>query len=219
MFTSTVVIEGDDGDDATAAEAQAQAEAWQRRHGPADNEVPGALACGGVLTGDGDVAVALTGVRVFTTGVMIDVGLRRRLDPTPEEEHVGATQRALLLGVELADGRTATTIAGAPSWDAGPDDPALVHHSGTGGGRANDLTFWLSPLPPPGDLVLVAAAPAWGLPEGAVTVPAAAIAEAASRARVLWPREPDPEWPFEEVPPPEVPPGGWFARATHAPEG
>ncbi|WP_199422396.1 hypothetical protein [Actinotalea solisilvae] len=216
MWTRTVVVDDGDGDGEDAAAAQAQADAWQRRHTPPDNEVPGVLPATAVLTGDRDTVVALTGVRVFTTGLLLDVGVRRRLDPAPDSDHFGATERALLLGVELADGRTASTVLGAPTWDADPDVPVLTHHGANGGGRVYDLTLWLTPAPPAGDVVVVAAAPAWGLPEGAVTLPAATLAEAASRAQVLWPREPDRPWPFEEVPPPEVPPGGWFARVVGA---
>lgn len=212
MWTRTVVVDDGNGDGEDPAAVQAQADAWQRRHSPPDNEVPGVLAATAVLTGDGDTVVALTGVRVFTTGLLLDVGVRRRLDPAPDSDHFAATERALLLGIELADGRTASTVLGAPAWDTDPAVPVLTHHGANGGGRVYDLTLWLTPAPPAGDVVVIAAAPTWGLPEGAVRLPAAALAEAASSARVLWPREPDRPWPFEEVPPPEVPPGGWFAR-------
>jgi len=58
---------------------------------------------------------------------------------------------------------------------------------------------------------VVAASVTHDLTERRVVVPGDAIAEAAGRGQVLWPREPDRQY----EPPaglPDVPPGGWFER-------
>ena len=74
------------------------------------------------------------------------------------------------------------------------------------------MSYWLTPVPPPGDLIVVVASVPLNLPEGRVVVPAHALAEAADRRRTLWPREPDRPHGRGTEPRPEVPSGGWFAR-------
>jgi hypothetical protein len=63
-----------------------------------------------------------------------------------------------------------------------------------------------------GDLIVVAASVTHDLPEGRVVVSGDAIAAAAGRGQVLWPREPDRQYQPEDARLPDVPPGGWFAR-------
>lgn len=58
--------------------------------------------------------------------------------------------------------------------------------SGPDGRESLGLTLWLWPLPPPGPLMLVAAWPGRGLPEGAVTLDGEAIRAAAAAARPFW---------------------------------
>ena len=86
---------------------------------------------------------------------------------------VSASPDRLLLGVELADGGVATNAGPEPDRD---DAPRLGDRGGHGGGRSVDKTLWLTPVPPDGDVVVVCACEALGVPETRVVIPAAALA-------------------------------------------
>lgn len=185
---------------------------------PPDNEAPSAVGVSGVIARSADVAILVVGLARFTTGLQIDLAARSRLDLDPGDRMRSPFDVDLLIGVELADGRTA--VAGRPHWDdhRAADEPLLVLRSSGGGGREWSSTLWLTPPPPPGDLVLVVAAPALGVDESSFTVDAEALRTAADGVEVLWPREPDQPHPAVEAPTPDVPPGGWFDRALAAPD-
>jgi hypothetical protein len=191
-------------------------EAWRRRM-PPDNEVCGTVAVDAVVTRNDDVAVTLRFLLVHSNGVVVSLVLQRRFDPDPAMRHetFHTIDADVLIGVELSDGSTATSAGGRPLLDADPTDaqaPLLQPHGGGGGDREYEMSYWLTPLPPPGDLVVLVASVPLGLPEGRVVVPANALAEAADRRRTLWPREPDRPYEPGIGRRPEVPGGGWFAR-------
>lgn len=186
---------------------------------PPDNEVPGVLGVGQAVTRTADAALLLLALRVYSTGVVLDLALRRRVEPDPSAERYQPTDHGLLVGVELADGRVATSVGTSALGLREPEDadvPALSTLGGGGGGRSYELSYWLTPAPPPGDLVVLAVGEPLGLPEGRVVVPAAALAEARERGERLWPREPERQWAPQDLPRPQVPPGGWFERALEA---
>jgi hypothetical protein len=35
--------------------------------------------------------------------------------------------------------------------------PSLIDHGGGGGGRTFEMNYWLTPMPPPGDLTIIVA--------------------------------------------------------------
>ena len=186
------------------------------RFAPPDNEAPAAVGVSGVIGRGTDAAILLVGLARYTGGLHIDLAIRRRLDPGPDD-HLHVTFNAgLLVGVELADGRT--VVAGYDDWNNLPaaDEPLLTHRGGGGGGREWSSTLWLTPAPPPGDLVVVVACPALGVDESRFTVDAEALRAAADKAEVLWPREPDQVHHAVRQNPVDVPPGGWFERAFAA---
>lgn len=208
----TAIYSGGGADDEGA---QAAMGSWRGRV-PPDNEIASIVALDTVLTRSDDVAFTLRSLRVFQNGVLLDVVVQHRIDDDPA---VGGGPRfpfdgGVLVGVELADGSTATASQGGP-WDGGgsgaPGGPTLQHQGGGGGGRMYEIAYWLTPVPT-GDLIVVAASVPHHLPEGRVVVPGDVIAEAASRVRVLWPREPDRKYEPDAARPPDVPAGGWFAR-------
>jgi hypothetical protein len=192
---------------------QARLAAMQARQRP-ENEVPVSLALDAVLLEGPDAAVVLGGVQAFSTGVGFTVtAVARRAEPS--EGLFGSLHGhrgdGLLLGVEYADGRTASTVPrrsagpavpGRVGGDAGAEDPMLQHGSGSGSLRHAESTYYLSPLPPPGVL---------GLAETTTELSADEIRRAAAGARTLWAWEPEPDYP---VPAPEIPPGGWFDAQT-----
>ena len=199
---------------------------WPVWMGPPENEAPGALAVGAVLLRSDDAAVLLVGASVFTTGLELRLAVRVRRDPRDAEgapvplfelvdRHGGRRAPApgrLLLGVELADGRVATHISvGREPRDG---DARLEQRHSNGRDRSVDQEYWLTPVPPRGDLIVVCAWPAMGLTETRTVVPAAALVPAVA-PQVLWPWEPE-ERPDPAPTRPDVDPGGWFERVLGA---
>lgn len=199
---------------------------------PPENEVPFAVPLTVVLGRSDDVAVALVGVLAYSTGLSFDLVVRLRAAPQGSSGHRvhemlsgswhgddSDTEQQLLLGFQYADGRTATNLGGRWSGlvaeDGEPDAvaPLLTPCGGSGGGRSYDQTFWLTPLPPPGPLLVVCTWPAFDIPESRVTVDGTLIAEAGSRAVTLWPWEPEDEREHQPREP-YVPAEGWFADAV-----
>ncbi len=191
---------------------------WARAHQVPDNEVPGVAASSQVMTATGDAAVVLGEVEVYSTGVRFTVAtLLRRADVAWDPATEWDRFEDLLLGVELPDGRRIVGESRHGGFKAGDDRYALVQQGGSGGGRRADHRWLLTPLPPPGDLVVLVAHPTAGLEEARVVVPAAAMAAAREAVVTLWPWEPDAElagWAPRQRP---VPEGGWFAQALGEP--
>lgn len=128
----------------------------------------------------------------------------------------------LLLGVTLADGRTASTVRSfppiAPDLDAGPDDPGLSMIQGSSSGTQSSHDFLLYPVPPDGPVTLVLASPEVGIAETTVVLDGSMLQDACSRIQVLWPRTDDDDLPRRPPPRrPDLPPGGWFERNAGPP--
>lgn len=123
----------------------------------------------------------------------------------------------LLLGVELSDGRRAVMVNGlrppGPTDEA--VDPATVTLSWTPGGMHNELAaearYWMTPLPPPGPVLMVLRWLELGIEETITELDGTAIAAAGHDAEVLWPLEP----PRAPPQPPAPPTTGWFSHVTH----
>lgn len=201
---------------AVASSDDDSGDVWRARFAPPDNEAPAVIAASGVIGRSADAAVLLSGVACYTRGVAIDLAIRRRVDPEPADVLHASSDAGLLVGVELADGRT--VVAGHDVWSAPPavGEPTLVLRSAGGGGREWAISLWLAPAPPPGDLVVVVAHPALAVDEASVRVDAESLRVAAGRAEVLWPREPDRAEPALPPVRTDVPRGGWFERALGA---
>lgn len=183
---------------------------------PPDNEVPGVLGLGQVVTRTADAALLLLTLGVYSTGAVLDLVLVRRVEADPRTERYQPMDHGILVGIEMADGRVATSLGTSAPGLREPEDahvPALNALGGGGGGRTYELRYWLTPAPPPGDLVVLAVGEPLGLPEGRVVVPGGALAEARERCERLWRREPERQWSPQDVPRPEFPRGGWFERA------
>ena len=182
-----------------------------------DNEIPAVLPFTVILGRTPDLAVALLGLRAYSAGISFDLAVRSRRDLPSElyhSMHVSATDN-LMVGVELADGRRASTLDRADDpWGPGqPDELRLTQGSGGGGGRTYAMSYYLTPVPPAGPVTFVCAWPAQEIPETTTVIeaaqlaPFASFADAASQAVELWPWEPEPE---PERPPLGEAAGGWF---------
>jgi hypothetical protein len=104
-----------------------QMEAWRRRFATPDNELPGSTAICLLLGRTEDLAVGITAVEAYTAGFSFNLAVRLRSERAgglghrlyeliaghshPLAEPPAADER-LLLGLEYADGRTATNVEG-----------------------------------------------------------------------------------------------------------
>ena len=191
---------GEDGPDAE----------FLRRMGPPDNELPVALPVNALLARTRDAAIAVVGLQVYSTGVGVTlaVRVRERVDGLHglSELVFGPDRGGLLVGIGLADGRRVAS-GGVPR-----NDPDLVWQSSSGssGDRTADQEWWLSPLPPDGPLTFVVRCAELGIEETATELDGTAIRAAAAGVVELWPWTPPRPW-NPEPPPPDLPPGSWFA--------
>ncbi|WNV75837.1 hypothetical protein [Geodermatophilus sp. DSM 44513] len=188
----------------------------QRRMQAPENEVPVALPQNLLLARTDDVAVALVGLQVHTTGLSLELTVRMRPSARGRFAHTldelvwrhGPDGGRFLLGVEFADGRRASSLPGADGVD-------VVFHPGGGSGGAATIeqSWWLSPLPPDGPLRFVVRCDELGIAETVTELDGTAIGRAAARVVTLWPWEPPPEYgDHEPLPPPDLPADSWFAR-------
>ena len=197
-----------------------QVETWRQRFTVPENELGGGTAICLLLGRTDDLAVGITTVEAYTTGFSFNLAVRLRNERVggfghrlygligghahPHAAPPGAGER-LLLGLEYADGRTATNIdpmpmpSDSPAADLAEDEVVLLLSTGGGGGRTFGQSYWVTPLPPPGPFAFICAWPALGIAESRTTIDAGVIVEAAARARVLWqwrPDEPEPSPPL-----------------------
>ena len=182
---------------------------------PPENEVPVSLPQNLLLARTEDVAVALLGLQVCSTGVSFHLTVRvraaalRRLDHRLTELvwDRGSRGGRFLIGVEFSDGRRASSLPG------GSSEGVFLHSRGGGGGETSiDQSWWLSPLPPDGPLTVVVRCPELGLPEASAVLDGTAIRRAADGVVELWPWERPREHGPDQPPPPDLPDDSWFAR-------
>lgn len=157
------------GDESPPTEADF--EAWRIRGERPDNEIGWGLPVSVVLAHTPDAAVAVTHMSAFTTGVAFNLAVRLRVAPdgpgrgglyeliSPHGPPRGDIElnRRLLLGVEYADGRTATNLS-TNQWPPKHHDdrePTLMPNGGGGGELSVDNAFWLSPVPPDGPFTFI----------------------------------------------------------------
>lgn len=199
-------------------------ERWHRSHRQPDNEVPVAVALTAVLARTADLAVILTTVQAASTGFGFEVSVRMRQSPQPGQDVYGQFMAnagaggQFLLGVEFCDGRRASVLDPLDGW--APTSGTSVEElpvtlsgaGGGGGGRRFDHTWWVSPLPPPGPLLVVVRWDAQDLPETVVELDGGAIAAAGAACQQLWPWEPERSDDFEQQQEALRPTSGWFSQ-------
>jgi hypothetical protein len=174
--------------------------------GPPDNILGAAVALRAVLARSDNVVLAITDATAYPSGFEFNLALRVRsfsnetrralMRGGPFHQHrlpgdeatEGIPPELLRFGVQLADGRKATTLD-THHWGGGPEPtgPVLMQRGGGGGDRRWDLRFWLWPLPPPGPVTFVAEWPLGGIAETRIEIDAAPILDAAAQAETLWP--------------------------------
>lgn len=187
-----------------------------RRRSAPENEVPATVPCASYVTRTDEASMAIVGLLAFSTGLRFTVEIRRRHGEVADDHprRFRSPDDALLLGAQFADGRRGSTLDQPECWGAPAAEPCLSPEGGSWGGRSGTLGYFLSPYPPPGDLLLVAAWPAADVPEARFVVPAQALATARDQVVELWPWEPEPEIESgdDEFHSPALPEGSWFAE-------
>jgi hypothetical protein len=184
--------------------------------GAPDDVVPGVVPVELVLGRSETTVVLLTGIRAFTTGLEMKLGVRvrgtlRRRDLNSEVFDGPYTHGMdpdwqagrLKWGFELADGRRATNVDPS-SWFEQPNqghdtphprddlswepDRPVLHGGGGGGGRRSvDRDYWLWPLPPAGQLRVVCQWLDQGIEITVHDLDAQPFLDAALRATPAWP--------------------------------
>jgi hypothetical protein len=111
-----------------------------------------------------------------------------RHGPMVGEQRDSLPSQLLRVGVQFADGRTATNIGGH---DRPVEGPVMWPLRGGGRGSGGESSFhqgyWISPLPPSGPVTVVCEWPALGIPLVRHEIDAQLILDAAERARAIFP--------------------------------
>jgi hypothetical protein len=178
--------------------------------GPPENVVSGVVALELLLVRNERLAVWISRADAYPTGVLLHVELR---GPEPARAGVEAGNGTWRFGVQFSDGQKATTFglgavgmgrywimnlataAAAKPSDARPKGPQLRGRGGGGSRTLFSQSYWLWPLPPPGELLIACEWPNVGLGLTTTTISADELREAAARSRELWPAPDLPEWP------------------------
>ncbi|MEV4197904.1 hypothetical protein [Micromonospora globbae] len=166
--------------------------------------LPGSVPQEFLLAHTPEAAVAVSSLLAFPTGfqcTLVAVLRRERFgrafDPTLQRElwrlrDEPLPEEFLRFGVQFPDGRVATNLARGPFPQVTlPAGPVLLPDSGSGSDRRYDMSFWVWPLPPAGQVTFVCQWPIFGIPESRATVDAQLILDAAGRAIDLWPHDDD----------------------------
>lgn len=146
-----------------------------------------------VAIGD-DVAVVVSGLEVYSSGFTMTVrGVRHPEAPGHDDDlHAdmagapgSSSARRLRVGLRYADGRVAVGDGPPEQIDGGPS--AVLHAlGGSGTSDGMEQRYWAWPVPEDGDVDLVVAWPARGIAETVLTVPGAALRDAAGDVRPVW---------------------------------
>jgi hypothetical protein len=181
--------------------------------GPPDNEQPSLLAGQVLLDRSDEGALFLLTARMYSVGVELVFGLRLHPSTTVPDREAYPLWNAMLVGLELADGRRVVcTDYAYAAGRATEEGVVLTQRGGGGGGRSFEMTLWLAPAPPDGDLLLYTACEPLGFGEARHVIPADAVAAARAGVVELWPWEPEPDRPAPLPAPRPIPPGGWFEQ-------
>ncbi len=174
---------------------------------PPGDELPALFPVSELLAATGNVAVAVIGVRVYSTGAefLIERRMRRgsmdvrawqdaQLGFGGHHHHSGSAgfEGRLRFGMVLGDGQQ-LVVDSLFQRSFGPDAPeghSLVQTGGNGGGDMSyqryEDALWLWPLPPAGPLELVMQWPDLGIPESRAVMSGEGMRELAAGVRRLW---------------------------------
>ena len=177
---------------------------------PAD-ELPVAVHLGQFVSRTPEMVVAVKSADVFSTGCVFNLSwLFRRGEQSDEDwadlQHLffqprmgprpgSGQQTGQLFGIQFPDGSKASTGALGPhvfmERDQQPEPPVLALNNGGGSGGEDEYsgtgTLWLWPLPPAGDLRLVAQWTDFGLEETTIMLDGGRLRDAVDGVQQYWP--------------------------------
>jgi hypothetical protein len=163
---------------------------------PPEAEIPGIVQIDTLLLARTDqVAVAVTGLSAYSTGIEIFMTARIRPSASHPEQHLpggprdlAASRRSFRFGLQFADGSKVAGRPGhRPDHDAEPAGPVLYPFAGGGGPHSFVSRWWTWPLPPAGPLEFVCEWPAFDIGESRARTDAELILDAARHSIQLWP--------------------------------
>ncbi|MDH6284851.1 hypothetical protein [Prescottella agglutinans] len=180
------------------------------------NEIPASVPFRLVLARTDELAVWMTNVSVYSSGMTFSVEASPRNGGRflgmygfgkPEAGHTPP----MLFGIEDSAG---TIVTNLPKTRSG-----LQPHGGGGGPAHQVMRFSLAPLPAPGTMGVYFAWPHFGIEEVRFDVDITAIHDAVADVVTLWPsgesapldRVDPSKWTTPEI---EIPPGGWCESAA-----
>jgi hypothetical protein len=164
---------------------------------PPGNELGVGLTYRRIAARTDAIAIVVDGLVAYSTGFSFRLSARSRPDADGHFRagfelmrrlggREGNVMAELLLGVEFADGRKATTLNFGEPEDG---QARITQRGGGGGGGRFDTGYWVWPLPPAGDLSLVLQWDDQGVPLTRLDLDAAAIRDAAAESEPLWPEQ------------------------------
>jgi len=170
--------------------------------GPPEGALPGVVAIELVLARNERAAVYVGRCAAYPAGFEFEVRVvvvAAGLDPSlngPYARRGGDGNNydeMLRFGIEFADGGRATNVRHQTPRDDGPVAPYMRGMGGRGSPTSWNQGFWVWPLPPPGALAFVCEWPAADIAHTRVEIDAQAVIDAAGRATVVFPGQPEPE--------------------------
>lgn len=165
--------------------------------GPPRGVLPGLSTQRAVVFRTAEVLLAADGFSAYPNGILFSLALWERDGESdkldfPWEPH--STPSGVLsgeflrFGIEFGDGTKWTNLNWSlPDEESEPTGPVVFDQGGKGGGASWESTYWVWPLPPPGDLTLVAEWPIHGIEETRVILDADELRERAAESEVIWP--------------------------------
>ncbi|MDN4645076.1 hypothetical protein [Arthrobacter sp. PsM3] len=177
--------------------------------GPPEYELPAVLHIGQFLHLSPTMVVAVKSAAVFSTGCTFDVSWTiRRAERTDEEwadlnevffrpgpgpRRGSGAGSMLLFGAAFPDGSKSSTGAHPHGFFESTEEPAppvLLLRNGGGSGGDDEFSgsgiLWLWPLPPAGELRMVAQWKDFGLEECSIVLDGAQLRDAASGVQKFW---------------------------------
>lgn len=167
--------------------------------GPQRTAIPAVLPAERLIARTDEVVISLGCFWVYPAGLEIEVSVDTKdewseLDPfqfgRPPRPDDGdeLSPEQLRLGFRFANGAKVTSVGAGSAWpeEPGPKSPVFSSRGGRGSGGRSEADFWLWPLPPLGPLLFVCEWPVAGIPLTESELDAAAILDAAGRARTIF---------------------------------
>lgn len=173
--------------------------------GPPEDEVGVAVAVRTVLISQPRMFIAVTDCVAYSNGFALSVAMRSKDEIPPHQMGFGGPYKepdrgaGIQIGVRFSDGGE-TSEGQTPSpalmnyyreWSEGKDPelpagPVIVSSGGGGGGSTWNYTYFISPLPPDGPVMITCKWPARGLHAAGKSINGTAIRAAGQKSKSVW---------------------------------